>query len=46
MVGLGRWRGRVLGKKAVADPVGLAGCGKEVIYFFFSSKLRRAFEGK
>ena len=25
----------MLGKKAVADPVGLAGCGKEVIYFFF-----------
>lgn len=35
----------MLGKKAVADPVGLAGCGKEVI-FFFSSELRRAFEGK
>ena len=34
------------GKKAVTDPVGLVGCGKEVIFFFFFSKLRRAFEGK
>lgn len=46
MVGLGRWRGESVREESSNRPVGLAGCGKEVIYlFFFPQSLEEPLKG-